>query len=51
MFRSFTLTTITWFALSGLFPVTAAGAPLEPQTSSSKIDLRFRAPMRSSDSR
>jgi hypothetical protein len=40
MFRSFTLTTITWFALSGLFPVTAAGAPLEPQTSSSKIDLR-----------
>ena len=40
MFRSFTLTTITWFALSGLFPVTAAGAPLEPQTSSSKLDLR-----------
>jgi hypothetical protein len=40
MFRSLTLTTITWFALSGLFPVTAAGAPLEPQTSFSKIDLR-----------
>jgi hypothetical protein len=40
MFRSFTLTTITWFALSGLFPVMATGAPLEPQTSFSKIDLR-----------
>src|SRR4029450_4018057 len=40
MFRSLTLTTITWFALSGLFPVTATGAPLEPQTSFSKIDLR-----------
>jgi hypothetical protein len=40
MFRSFALTTMAWVALSGLFPVTATGAPVEPQTAVSKIDLR-----------
>jgi hypothetical protein len=40
MFRSFALTTIAWFVLSGLFPVTATGAPMEPRASFSKIDLR-----------
>jgi hypothetical protein len=43
MFRPFALTTMAWLALSWLFPVTAIGAPAEPQALRSKIDLRVPA--------
>jgi hypothetical protein len=41
MLRSLALTTMAWLAVSGLFPVTAMGAPVEPQALHPKIDLRI----------